>query len=717
MLTIDNIFQINDWKLKKFLSLVLSIQVILLGSIILPMFNIRLPFVTEVIGFIYLTFVPGFLILRILKIHDLSSMESISYAMGLSLTALMIIGFSSNLIYPILGINKPLSPFYLILTMTIFTIILCIISYFRDDGFHLNKKININPVNLFILLLPFIAIIGTFFMNYYQNNFIMLLFILIISIIPLLVVFGKIKSEYYPLAIFVVSLALLFHRSLISQYVWGWDINFEYYYASIVLNNSLLSYMSSSTPNSMLSVVIIAPFYSIFTNISLNYVFKVIYPFIYSFVPLILYQIYKKQTSAKIAFLACFFFVSVFVFYEEMPQLAKQQIAELFFVLLLLLIVDAKIEKIKKSILFLIFAVSLIVSHYGLTYIFILMLVISVLILSMIDNSRFEKIFSNIKHSVNSNSLNNNITLTFLLFFVTFTLAWYIYLTSSLTFISLVSLVNKISSGIFTDIFNVGGSTQGLSLIQSGTSSLFSKISKYIHLLSQFFISFALIMIIMGRSKFKFDRIFLAFIFSSFIILLAGIFIPYFGSSLNTSRLYHISLLIIAPMFVIGLIMFLQVINDILGSKIHIKQFNYHIVAVFIMVLFLFNTGFIYQIVGESSNISFENKVDYPIFNDKDVASAKWINNLTLNTKQILYADDNAYNLFAQIRGTPGLLRQNISLPRNSVVYADTRNIVDDRFQINGQFYNKTLVQFRERKMFELNKIYDNGGSQIFFNS
>jgi uncharacterized membrane protein len=49
--------------------------------------------------------------------------------------------------------------------------------------------------------------------------------------------------------------------------------------------------------------------------------------------------------------------------------LARQEVAELFFVLLILVLVSKEMDQRIQSALFIVFGVSLVVSHYGLTYI------------------------------------------------------------------------------------------------------------------------------------------------------------------------------------------------------------------------------------------------------------------------------------------------------------------------------------------------------------
>ena len=66
--------------------------------------------------------------------------------------------------------------------------------------------------------------------EFYGQNILQLLLIPIICIIVYTTLFGKIKFEFYPLSIFIISLSILLHASLVSTNLWGYDINAEYYF-------------------------------------------------------------------------------------------------------------------------------------------------------------------------------------------------------------------------------------------------------------------------------------------------------------------------------------------------------------------------------------------------------------------------------------------------------------------------------------------------------
>ena len=377
-----NPLQLNKWGIKNFLTAILSVQLLLWFLIGLDSLNIHIPILRQLIAFMYLSYIPGILILRILKQYKLNSVETTLYAVGLSIAISMFTGLFMNIAYPAIGI-MPVSITPLIITISLIVMILCILCYFKDDGINYEKFINLDeftsPYVLLLCLLPFLSIFGTYSMNLYENNLLQMVLLLIIGLMPLITI-KWIPEKFYPFEIFIISISVLFHTSLISSYIWGADINTEYFYSNLVLINSYWNLDIYSNVNAMLSIVFLAPIYSIFLNLSLVWVFKIVYPALFSLVPLGLFVLFKRVTTDKIAFLSSFFFMSTSVFFNGMPALGRQEIAELFVVLLILLVLEKQISKVKRSLLAVIFTAALITSHYGTTYIFMFIIILAAII-------------------------------------------------------------------------------------------------------------------------------------------------------------------------------------------------------------------------------------------------------------------------------------------------------------------------------------------------
>jgi uncharacterized membrane protein len=111
---------------------ILAIQFALLSLIGLQNLGIAIPVVRQVIGTIYLVFIPGLLILLVLNVRNLDFLEGLLYSVGLSLAAIMVTGLALNAFGPILGIQHPLSATPLVAAMAAVTLSLCAIWYFKS---------------------------------------------------------------------------------------------------------------------------------------------------------------------------------------------------------------------------------------------------------------------------------------------------------------------------------------------------------------------------------------------------------------------------------------------------------------------------------------------------------------------------------------------------------------------------------------------------------
>ncbi len=311
-----NPFKINDWGIREYIvlmivahSLMLLVNGFYLGGLDLPVFR-------EAVGFIYLAFIPGFIILRLLKIHRLNPVENILYCVGLSVVFLMLAGFLINVISPYFGWSSPLGTLSLVTTIVTSLAALTAWSYYRDKGFSAPDYLNVgeilSPPTVFLLLLPLLSIIGTHFVNYYHSNIVLMILIALVALVVVLIVFNVfIPRRLYPLAVFSIALSLFYHLSLISPYLTGADIKVEYYVYGLTNQNLFWDWTLPNQSNSVLSVTILPVTYSSLSGIEGTWVFKAIFPFLFALVPLGLYSVYERQSDDKTAFLASFYLVSL----------------------------------------------------------------------------------------------------------------------------------------------------------------------------------------------------------------------------------------------------------------------------------------------------------------------------------------------------------------------------------------------------------------------
>jgi len=751
---ISNPLQMNDWAIRKFLTVIFAIQLAMLGVIGLDSIGLQIPILRQLIAFIYLTFIPGILILRILKLHKLGNIETLLYTVGLSITTLMFTGLFMNTVYPFFGISGPISITPLIITISMIVSALCVLSYVRDRDFSnpsfIDLKNVLSPPVLFLCMIPFMAVFGTYLVNFHHNNILLMLLIILHAIIVIIIAFDMfIPKNLYPLAVFIITISLLFHRSLISMYIWGWDIYYELYLTSLVKMNSIWDPTSYGTCNAMLSLVMLAPIYSIISDMSITWIFKIVYPLLFSLVPLGLYRIFQKQTNEKIAFLACFFFVSFFVFYEEMLSLIRQQIAELFLVLLILLMIDRYMDKMKRSFLFIVFGISLAVSHYGLSYIYMFCLISAWIILVLGENPAMQKLMEDFrsKFGMNEEELaakpkslkmgDRAISSTFILLFIIFTLVWYMHVSSSSAFNSIVHIGAHIASSIYTELLNPEAA-QGLNIILTKTISPLHSVAKYLHLTAQFFIGVGVITLLLKRKEMKTEKEYEAFSLISFAICFGGIALPYFASALNTSRLYQITLIFLAPFCVIGGITVFNVLTGVVRASWPNQRVgsSLQLLSVFFAIFLLFNTGWVYEVAEDhpgSISLSQESSKNSEDIKDRaalsalkvfeqDVYGAKWLSKNRGSNKKI-YADCVGstplgsygmieYETLIQISNTT-------KIQKETYIYLSYPNVVEKIAQVYSPGPQKRIEVYNTTEIFNFlnttNAIYSNRGCEIYY--
>jgi len=722
---------INDWDTQKFIKVFVACQLTFIGLISLSFIGINIPILREVFGFIYLIIIPGVLVIRILKLFNLHPIEYLLYTVGISLSFLMFIGFLINFLYPTVGILNPLSTELLVITFVIVTSILCVICYIRDKKFSIpiithKEKLNFKKYSnhiLFLLLIPILSVFSAYLVNSYNNHILILSLLIIVSLIPALVIFLKFPSEMYPISIGIMALSLLFHTSLISFNLWGSDINREFFFANLVNVNSYWNpsinilegtQNAIQTVNGMLSVTVLAPIFSKICNVSLTWIFKIIYPILFSLLPVGLYFIYKKQTNEKIAFFSSVFFISILYFFIPMLALARQQIAELFLMLLILILIDNKIKKSKKYILMIIFAFSISVSHYGISYILILFFI-------------FIGVIINLKKIINKYNEKFNITNNFIVLFIVFTFLLFFHTARGDLLITYVSLLDRFISFLFTNL-TFGGS-EAVAILAASPVSIIELINKYLNIILQFFIVIGLLITLLRIYKGKIRKEYFLFSIASFILLVLFLVAPPIASPIDPGRFFHISLIFLAPFSIIGLLFFYKKFADIRKYVSKNRKMIFKILSIFFGIFLLINTGFIHELANSNKNyFALNSEIDYRWYDQKEKISNVFLEEKTQKNTSLYYGHEYGKDLLHQFfyGRTQIFTASTVNISQNAYVFFRKWNVIkneiigemrDPHVKISQKFSYKNLwkSEFFNQVIMKKSKIYDNGGAQLFY--
>jgi len=735
---------------RKLIILATLFQITLISLIGLSHLGFEIPIIRQIVGFICLFIIPGILMIGALKIKDLNILDYIVIIIGLGISSIMFIGFFVNFLLPFLGIEKPITVWPLITVHSCFIGgLLILVVYKNKDCKLINMSLNFKeiflPINLLFLFLPILAIAGAMVVTYYQINTLLLILIILIVCIPIILIFSRsndIKGRYQ-IAIMAISLALMLHVIMVSHYPNRLNVDNEFYYQNLVVENGFWEVSLSHPTNTVMSIVIMAPVLFNVLGVDTMCIFKLIYPLIFSFVPLVLFRIFSIQLNSRAAFLSVLFFMFTFYFFMEAPLLKRQQIAILFFSLLILSMFTNKINLFQKTSLAIIFSISLVVSHYAISYICLFIFVLSYILYILSKKLIESKVWMFLKSKFNFIENNKNyydymptitiFSLTFLILYLIITLSWYMYTGSGAAFNNPVNLVNH----IFMSIGDFLDPSKKSSVIETAlgggflTAPILRKIWLFFQYLTELFIVVGFINVVIKQKVLSREYIFLSS--SCFIFLLFCIIAPFMSFAMNMPRIFFVLLIILAPYCIVGGEVtwkkFIGLINNICNiavkRKNHIKGFEFEkvfLVAVLIPY-FLFNVGFIFEVGGytektrelvripSSESLSY-GKVDTGYYSKQEVTGALRVSQFLRDDRKIFADKWYGNDLVSAWRQNVLQYPEDLKIPDQAYAFLRGWNIHHDEIRVytkeRKSKYVKLTTQLGKR-----NRLYENGEALI----
>jgi uncharacterized membrane protein len=699
--------------MRKSLFLILLFQLFMYIAI-----SFDITFFRQIIVFAYASFIPGFVLLKLIGITELKTVDRILFSIGLSLSFLMFFGFILSSVYGYIGFSEPLSFTPLIVSLSLLILGLSFVAFRKDlspipsTG---NLSIDVKSVigTAFCIVPLILSIIGAI----YDYEYFLILMVVAISVLFILALTKIIPETLYPLMILTVSLSLVFHFSLITQNIRGSDINLEYFvYKSTLVSghwaaipatgiNTVVDAMYSGC----LSITVLPTIYSTLMNFNGTLFFKLFYPFIYGLVPVVLYRIYGQHLTKTDSLASALFFISGFtVFYGMQPLSVGRQIVAVFFMVLSFFILfNNRFSKEKRKILFAIFSFSVIFSHYSTAFLYLASLFFVLVILKL----RHEK----------------NDVLNFQMFSL---IAIFLFSWCSLAYVSqqplitLTDVFQKIFSNFFVDIASSSARSSDIFVSHSilNVPSLLNWTFLY---LTNALIAVGIFYAIFKRGKSSLNLVFRSTVIFFAIVLFACIAVPNIAPSLQFGRFYSIALLFLAPCFVLGL-------HAISGScnKIRRRLFTQQIVSgdkavdsIKVALIIILLVGYLLTQVGFVNKVAGGSPISIPLDYDRIYASSSPISRADLSIQihpdtdylsvdwllksssgpPVVYGDDtsvtyilHAYGLIPMENLYPIL--NNTTPNAGSFVYLRSLNInehlIDSRLEYPFQIFNVTENSF-----------------------
>ena len=702
---------------------------------------------------IFFAIVPGFLIQKIFRIERNTVVHTVFFSIGLSVAFLLIVGAFINALGSLNLLLNPLSTVPSAVIVNVIVLLMVVISYFKGKG---SKPLDLRGLKFWPLLtlfvLPVLSLIGVLLVRYYNNNILLISIIIAIAVFLLSsVVSSKASSKmslYYPLIIVSIALSLLLSQSLMSNYMYGDDIQSEFNTFMATKNISYWnfqysSYYQQSSDNSMMGITIFPTLLSNLLNIDPSWVFKLVFPVLFSLVPLGLYLLYRKYWTERISFISTIFFIANFVFFMVILTNAKQMIGELFYItLFLILFSETMVSNRNTWIVFMFAFVGLLVSHYSMTYVFLFC--ISFIWLGT-------KLFWK--------SAKTRISSFFIAFPFCLTFLWYAYVVwpsygSGNPFGKLVGVfettISRFAEELFSPVSRGGDVQAAIGLISR--PSLLHYVGTILYDVTILLIFIGFIALIVKWKKGKFDSALLSIVSLNVFLLIAAVAIPRFAGFLELGRLYHILLIFLSPLFVIG--------SKAIVNILHIKHRKGSIdtnrqkkiggglllASLVLVAFFIFQTGLVYEIAKDPVPSSFAlskqamEKYDFGLIHESDVFSALWLTQYGQIENMFTFTDtvslQHVLTSYSTIDRSMMLLLWNSTEMRiydgtyirhhntfaaesnTTYIYLSQFSVAEERIPWYVQkniYWNYSEIPILNASQAFVNRIYSNGASEIFY--
>lgn len=687
----------------------------------------------------FFLFMPGFLLLSRLNFKTNRFWEVASYSMGLSIFILMVGGLLLNSIH-VFGVQRPLSISYIFIMLDLISLVLILLC--RSKNYYSRRiKLKTSKEQLIVVIaltaIPLLSIGGAIRLNNEASDILTLLMFGAIAVMFLLLMFRANLKSIYPYAAFIFALSVLLSTSLRGWSITGHDIQHEFAVFQITSNNGYWSILHprGDPYNACVSLTILPTIIEKITKISPPYVYKIVYQAIFAFGIVPLYLFIKERGGPRRALMGALIFISFPPFFNDMPFLNRQELAFVFFSLLMLVTFSSLAKRLKVS-LSVIFLFSLIISHYSSGYVTLSLLVLSAIVYAIIKNGKVK--YSSFYVPIRSLGIISAALL--------FTFFWNSQVTSSTaglkytvhnTISGLWGHHSNQSNGVTYSIFSpptqnpvttldkyAGSNKSNVNYVAPSNlpvTRLGAKVSKVIKVeslnnglrimsakLLQLLLVFGLVVLFFRQRRERSTKTtyFFSMAFACLILLVMITILPELSIDYSVTRLFQQTLIITSLVIIFGA----EFILGFLG------KYKTYAVALLFAFMFLDLSGFIPQLLGGyPAQMALNNSgLYYDIYyvHDGENIAANWLT--TSGTGSSISADQYASVRFPDYP----FLKNHIVSPvdasdYNTYLYQDYANLYSGNYAV---FLNGDVIEYIYRSpLASGNLVYDNHDSKIYY--
>ena len=705
----DDPLQMNDWSFRKLAICVVSALLLFILLLFLEFHGLVFPAIRPLLGLFILLVLPGMLLLRSLRAHALGSVKTLFYAVAISAALAMLLGFVLNLL---LGPAEMLTQTAMIAGTIMMVLGLMATAWLRDRDYGRPDRLAtgrfLDPKVLVLIFLPLLAVISAYVLNATGNNILQFVLIGVIAALTGLLFISKRSPPYvFPFAIASMALAMVLHSSLVSEHLVEWaDVSFEMWSAQRVLTNGFWTPSIPELTNSVLSITMLAPMLSSLTGLNMEWVFKLAYPLLFPMLPLGVFLLFRHKVGERTAFGAAFLILASSIFFTEMLGLNRQMVAELFFLAMLVIVNGQDFSPRAQAGLLVLLGVAMATSHYGLVLVLgaiaLVALVLYLIIRPKTGRGRYSM-----------KAAGGLVAVMAAIAFV-----WYFFVLDSAIGQIIQELVQRVLEG-------QSASGQNNYLMMPFThigawsvADLALAIGYYLFFM---LIIIGLVCVIVRRRDQRFGYGYLSLAIVAVAALVAAALSPNVYTLISEGRLFHVSLLLLAPLPVLGLMVLFHRPWNGFGQP---RAARVAVAALLVGFLFV-NSGVAGAIGGSVQAFElYPDEVDRAHFNAYEHTASKFMASAVGHERMVTANADMAYLMQMQLgfyfpfKGTSTLIRDDYVwthyfmsetemlgqvVVEDPSVYRTNKHIIDLSADDRAFYYG-------------MSKVYASPGAAVLFN-
>jgi len=728
---------INDWSFRSFVRLTVLLMVLLSIYTIARWFFPSSPI--EYLGYLFvplILFVPGAGVLRVFRLHGNGLVRSALYSLAISLLILMFVGFFLNLLHYGGVMESPLDYWPLNISFIAVMALILYMAIKRDGEYQAPPAASFLDPRVFLaialaILPPFAVLMGTNLTDFNGDRTMLQAIVTALCLMPLAAISQRIK--HYDLLILSASVSLLFQRVLMTNYLMGYDVFTEYTAARITIANgwwNVAAYtgMEGAGANTALSVVTLAPMLHHLTGIGLIDLLRIVYPFIFAFLALAVYKAVQSQLGTGPALVGVFLLIGYQAFYNLLSQMAKQEIAEIFLVILLVVLTESVYSRRSQRMMAALCVLGVVVSHYGMAYITMGFVggMFALGILSIFQDRRsgenpLKKISRSLRAWWERQRSSEVMSIYLLLFYVGIFFAWF-SLTASGVMLGFIKYSGEyipapsVSTGLSLSQFDA------LEFLLIDYGSPLHNVEKYLVLTAQILSVVGLVHVVLNRKTLykSVGNAFINMAILATLLLLACYVVPRISSLLYFARFFHLTFIFIGGFMLLGVFAIVRAIGKLVTDKINFNKGSKAILAAcvgFLVIFTLFNTSAIFSLTNDYSNsFTLDETNSWAIYSDTDVVGAKWVGMEEHRGNRVINGDQHRFTIFIGDSVPSAKLKyQWTQSSTDSLIYLSTwNNEYDYVYPINTVGAEQTytpLSEVLDQFNGNYNMVYNGGGS------